>query len=126
MFHVPLLAGDTVMLAFSERDISRFKQTLQAGPPLTDEVMPDTGAVAFPVRFAAPATVRDGMAIQTYDGETFLSVSEGRVTVHAATIVLEGDVVISGGVLTDDGADVGSSHTHGGVSSGPSRTGTPG
>lgn len=124
--HAPLAQGDTVQLLFSERDIAAFKQTLEAGPPPSDEIMPETGAVAFAGFLPSGAVPQAGLSIQTADGVTRVTVEDGQVTIHAASIVLQGDVAISGGSLTHGGADVGSTHTHGGVTGGTGRTGGPG
>lgn len=46
------------------------------------------------------------------------------VNVGASSTTIDSNVATNGS-LTNNGKNVGSSHTHGGVSSGPSRTGTP-
>ena len=43
---VPFVPGDAVMLLFSERDIARFKATLETGPPLSEDIMEIQHAVA--------------------------------------------------------------------------------
>lgn len=94
-FHCPLSAGDAVLLAFSERDIQRFKSSLQSGPPLSDDIMKLQHAVAV-AGFVRPevALAGSGLVLQTNDGNTYISIDRGRVTIHADNIRLE----YSGGV----------------------------
>ena len=49
--HFPLVKDDPVMLLFAERDIAAFKETLETGPPLTDDVMEIQHAVCIPKGF---------------------------------------------------------------------------
>ena len=100
--HMPLAVGDTVMLLFNERDISGFKQTLESGPPLSDDIMEMQHAVALPCGFG-PQTITpvDGAVLQTNDGSTYVSVEDGQVTVRASTVILTGSV-------TNNGVNVGS------------------
>ena len=113
--HVPLAAGDPVMIFFSERDIARFKATLTSGAPLSDDIMEAQHAVAVP-GFVAPTTalVGDGLVLQTTDGSTFIQIEGNNVTITANNVrligltSLTGNMVVSG---TVDGVDV-SAHTH--------------
>ena len=86
--HVPMAAGDPVMLLFSERDIDAFKATLRRGPPASDRIMALVDAVAVggfvPLTFAP----RPGLTMQTADGETFISVQAGNITIKADSITL--------------------------------------
>ena len=85
-------------------------------------------------------TVTDGNLIANVTGDMTATVSgdvsmtaggaasitsSGDTTITAPNIRLVGNVVMSGGTVTSDGTNVGSSHVHPGVQSGPSNTGTP-
>ncbi|MBY6206887.1 MULTISPECIES: phage baseplate assembly protein V [Halomonas] len=48
----------------------------------------------------------------------------GGLTIHADTVI-NGTLAVNGASLTHNGTNVGDSHTHGGVESGPSNTGAP-
>ena len=78
--HTALTAGDAVQLLFSERDIARFKETLETGPPLSADIMEIQHAVALP-GFVPPGVMLsgDGMIFQSNDGMTFLHINNGTV-----------------------------------------------
>ena len=147
---LPLEAGDTVLLVYSERGIERFKRTLQRGAPEAGVMHAEKDAIAIP-GFGPVGTVtlatEPGVTVQSVDGETavFLEdekitakvtdttviVEDAKVTVKASAIKLDGDVTVTGSVevkgggLTHKGKNVGLTHTHSGVMSGPGFTGPP-
>ncbi|MBT9383327.1 phage baseplate assembly protein V [Pseudooceanicola sp. CBS1P-1] len=58
-------------------------------------------------------------------GAATLTLDPDAITLDAATITLRGNVAAEGGSLTHNGTNVGDTHTHGGITAGPSSTGTP-
>ena len=122
--HMPLTAGDTVWLMFSERGIAEFKRTLGMADPPPMVMFQARDAVALPWRTAAITPV-DGATIQTADGSVYVAVEAARVTAKAPNVVLDGDVQITGSLavdgsgLTHDGVDVGKTHVHTAVATGP-------
>ena len=58
-------------------------------------------------------------------GSTELSMQGGQATLKAADISLQGNVAISGGSLTHNGVNIGSTHAHGGVQTGGGNTSGP-
>ena len=139
--HVPLSNGDPVLLLFSERDIARFKQTLAAGPPLTDDIMTPEHAVAIPGFMAGGAgpvaggfvlqrnpdggggspyiqITEDAISIHTRD-DVHITVSQNAVTIEAASlsVVAAGGITVNGTRVAASGqtaaADGPGSHTHG-------------
>ena len=61
-----------------------------------------------------------------------ITLNTGEATVHAPVIVLDGDVTVTGSLEVEGPAlgrhqmtNVGRTHTHAGVQSGPARTGPP-
>ena len=98
--HLPLVAGDTVNLLFSERDIAAFKQTLRSGPPASDDVMEIQHAVAIPGfgnPNAAVTLAGAGLVLQTTNGSTFVELTAGHVSIgRQRNVDIAGDVDISG------------------------------
>ena len=92
--HFPLVAGDPVMLLFAERDIAAFKEALEVGPPLTDDIMEIQHAVCVP-GFVPPDTMAPvlappnvpGLLMQSNDGMTYVNLQEGTL-----------DATVDGGV----------------------------
>ena len=100
--HFPLVKDDPVMLLFAERDIATFKETLETGPPLTDDVMeiqhavcipgfvlPNEGDVMIPPPVIPPGAFPDftyGATIQTNDGLTFVHLAAEPNEIHARIV----------------------------------------
>ena len=88
----PLPARTAVMILYSERDISAFKQTLTAGPLASDRIMADSDAVAIvgfgPVGAVTEAAA-DGVSLQTDDGDTAVIVEEGHITLRADQVTID-------------------------------------
>ena len=89
--HVPLATGDPVYILFAQRCIEDFKQTLQAGAPPAAVIMGEGDAVAFAGFAPLSFTPRPGITLQTTDGETYISLEAGHVTIKADRITLEYD-----------------------------------
>ena len=144
--HVPLAAGDPVMLLFAERDIAAFKLTLETGPPISDDVMEIQHAVCIPGFVPLTVTLAgDGLVIQANDGLPYVHLRNDPATVDvrldaathavltpaaidltAATVTVSGMLQVNGdiGVTgTVDGVDV-STHTHP-AGTPPGNTGVP-
>lgn len=103
-------------------------------------------AVAMPLGFsegnASPSGAGDqhvmtfGSVTITIKGDEVSVATGGKVTIEAASevslsaggcdAVLSGSgLAVTGGQVTHNGTDIGDSHTHSGITSGPSRTGDP-
>ena len=118
---LPLEAGDTVLLVYSERGIERFKRTLQRGAPEAGVMHAEKDAIAIP-GFGPVGAVTlasdTGVTVQSVDAVTAVIVEDAKVTVKAAAIRLEGDVQITGSLEVDGasvehgGTDIGRSHVH--------------
>ena len=169
LVHLPLQAGDAVMVVFSERGISQFKQTFQQQGADRGVVMSESDGIAIPGFGALSVTpAGEGVTMQTEDAAVYVEVhtdrvkvvkgqqdveitdagltgsitgtvdvtSSGNMTLMAPTVNVNGNMIVSGsitgrsglavsGSFTNNSTNVGSSHTHGGVDSGPSRTTGP-
>lgn len=148
--HVPLVKGDPVLLIFSERGISAFKARAHTeAPPDQDALLSEKDAIAIPGFGPQSITPSgNGLVAQTNNGDTWIEVNQGVINIEAATINITGDTNITGDVtivgpteitgdtsvtgaaaisggLTNAGKDVGSTHTHSGVDTGPGSTGPP-
>ena len=83
IFHVPLMPDDPVMLLFSARSLANFKETLEQGPLLYDNIMAEEDCVCipYPPLELVPVMLTPtggampviGATIQTHDGITFFS-----------------------------------------------------
>lgn len=72
----------------------------------------------------------DALVIQSLDGSVCVSLHSGKVKIEAADIEMVGSVQVTGnvavtGTMTNNGVNIGSTHVHSGVDSGPSNTGGP-
>ena len=72
----------------------------------------------------------DALVIQSLDGSVCVSLHSGKVKIEAADIEMVGNVQVTGnvavtGTMTNNGVNIGSTHVHSGVDSGPSNTGGP-
>ena len=79
----------------------------------------------------------DAMVLQSLDGTVCVSLHSGKVAIDAPQVVvtapsveITGNVQVTGnmavaGTMTNNGVNIGSTHVHSGVDSGPSNTGGP-
>lgn len=72
----------------------------------------------------------DALVIQSLDGSVCISLHDGKAKIEAPEIEFTGDVLVTGnlsvdGTMTNNGTNVGSTHVHSGVDTGPSNTGGP-
>lgn len=72
----------------------------------------------------------DALVIQSIDGSVCVSLHSGKVKIESADIEMVGNVQVTGnvavtGTMTNNGVNIGSTHVHSGVDSGPSNTGGP-
>ena len=98
VLHTPLAAGDPVHILFSERSLSQFKQTLQAGPLADTTIMDMSDASVIPGYVPLTFTPVDGLAMQTTDGESYVSVQDGEVVLQSDLVTTQsatGDSFIS-------------------------------
>jgi len=66
----------------------------------------------------------DALVIQSLDGSVCVSLHSGKVKIEAADIEVVGNMSVTG-TMTNNGVNIGSTHVHSGVDSGPSNTGGP-
>jgi len=66
----------------------------------------------------------DALVIQSLDGSVCVSLHSGKVRIEAADIEVVGNMSVTG-TMTNNGVNIGSTHVHSGVDSGPSNTGGP-
>lgn len=116
----PLPAGTPVEIKFSQRGITRFKQTFSQEDPGNGvfekedaHVIPSYGALSI-----SPAT-QSGMSMQSEDGSNYIYVENGTIKIKSTSkIILDTDTDITGnlnitGIITGDNVFSGSdSNTH--------------
>lgn len=135
LISVPLKAGDAVMLNFSERSLENWLSGSDTAPD-------DPRRYDLSDCFATPA-VRpmvgkadtDNLSLM-YNGGSIKIAPSGAITLTAGQITINGATTINGvtkikgdvattGALHNNGTNVGSSHTHGGILRGGAHTDTP-
>lgn len=111
LLHIPLEAGDPVLIVFSERGITAWKEALEESRADTVGIHSERDAMCIPgFGPAGSATIRPGLSLQSTDGSVAIQVETGGIT-------LRGDVTVTGrlavdGDLTQGGTDVGAGHQH--------------
>ena len=88
MITMPLEVGDPVQIGFSERSLAQFKQTLAAGPLADATIMDLSDAMVIGRYVPFNVTPVDGLAMQTTDGESYVSVQDGEVIIHADRVTI--------------------------------------
>ena len=78
--HYPLKREDKVMLIFSERGLTTFKQLWAEATPDLDKLFDRQDAVAFPWSTAKDITIvdNDAITLQTDDGEDYVAFKRGQ------------------------------------------------
>lgn len=124
----PVKPGDFGWLKASDRDISLVMQRGgQEDWPNTLRQHSFSDGMFFPDMlrgWTVAGANADAMVIQSLDGSVCLSLHAGKVQIDAPSVVINGNVQVTG-TLTNNGVNVGSTHVHSGVDSGPSNTGGP-
>lgn len=95
----PIAEGDPVLLIFSERGLTQFKETFELSTPDKTRFFDASDAIAIPsfgTLSITPAST-EGAALQSDDGETFVEVTPERVKVKRGDQELE---------LTDSGLNI--------------------
>ena len=130
----PLKPGDFGWLKASDRDISLVMQrggmedwpnTLRQHSFSHGMFFPDTLK-----EWVIDGGNADAVVIQSLDGSVCISLHAGKVKIDAADIEITGNVQVTGnlavtGTMLNNGVNVGSTHVHSGVDTGPSNTGGP-
>ena len=112
--------GDIGIAVFCDRDISGVKRGRRAAPPASSRKHDMSDAIYLhSILSAAPsqyiAFQSGGIVIKSPNG----------VTIDAPNVTVKGATAITGGSLTHNGSNVGSTHVHGGIAPGPATTSTP-
>lgn len=135
----PVQVGDLGFVFAADRDTSLFHQS-QGGMdwPNTERIHQFGDGGFLPLKLfnfsIAGGVLADGFSLQTDDGSTFVTLKAGEIQINAAMVKIIGDVEHTGnltrtgdtatiGSTTSNGKNVGDTHTHSGVESGPSNTG---
>ena len=113
--HMPINAGDAVLMIFTQRGISKFKQTFSKTAPCKEALLSVKDAVVIPGfggLSISPATTA-GASMQTEDGSNHVYVEDNHVRVTSTgtvqvdsggdTIINPSDTVLINGNLCVDG-----------------------
>ncbi len=139
----PVKPGDLGWLKANDRDISLvFQRGGLEDWPNTERLHKFSDAMFFPDTFKSwviDGANADAAVWQSIDGSVCISLHAGKVRIEAPLVEIDtpllditaaqtniaGSVAITGPSLTHNGINVGSTHVHSGVQSGPSNTGAP-
>jgi hypothetical protein len=138
-FHVsfPLKQGDFGWLLASDRDISNFLQSMQNSPPNTYRMHKFTDSLFVPdvIRnYTINSSDASAMVIQSTDGTTRISISEGTINVYGPTalnfytplasfsqnVAVGGNLTVTGNTVVNGGLNANGSS--GGIVSLPANT----
>jgi len=145
----PIKAGDFGWLKASDRDVSlMFQRGGLEDWPNTERLHSFSDAMFFPDTikdWAIDGGNADALVLQSMDGSVCIALHDGELTYKAPSMRVEvletewignvsltgslttagGDVSMSGGTITHNGKNIGSTHTHSGVQTGSGNTGGP-
>jgi hypothetical protein len=134
-FHIsfPLVEGSLGWIYAADRDMALFQQTLTMQPPNTTRCHTFNDSMFIPdvfYKYTINASDADAMVIQSVDGTTRISISEGQVNIFAPTsvtvttpqatftnnVTIEGDLTVDKNVTVDGDTTVtGATYTNGGL-----------
>ena len=132
-FSFPIKEGNTGWILSADRDISTYKQNPDMFTPATYQIHKYKDGFFIPdmtnTGFSLSEDDTNAVILTSTDGTTKVSIKSGTVTITAPSAVINGDLTVSG-TITASGDVVGAgislnTHTHGGVETGGSSTGTP-
>jgi hypothetical protein len=124
----PVKAGDFGWLKATDRDMSLIMQrggledwpnTLRQHSFSDGMFFPDTLK-----SWAIDGANADALVIQSLDGSVCVSLHSGKIKIEATDIEVVGNMSVTG-TMTNNGVNIGSTHVHSGVDTGPSNTGGP-
>jgi len=129
---LPIKPGDKGWLKAADRDISLFQQDInKADAPNTERMHSFQDGVFMPDAMGAgdaPAGQGDKTVIGSVTGGFYFSFDDDGCELKIGPVtftVTAGGVDITGGTVTHNGKNIGSTHTHGGVIPGAANTDVP-
>ena len=125
----PVAVGDAVLLVFSERGLTQFKETFAESDPDRDLLFSEADAIVLPgfgALSVTPATTT-GASLQSEDGGNSIQIETDGITIETAghVEIAAESVNIESNTLTHNDTNISDDHVHGGVQSGSSDTGPP-
>lgn len=128
---LPIKPGDKGWLKAADRDLSNFQERLEKGTPNTRRMHSFQDSIFMPDAMAmgdVPAPESDRVVIGNTGGGTILSFDDDGFyfTVGGVSVNITADgVTVTGGMITHDTLDIGSTHRHRDVTPGAANTGIP-
>ena len=124
----PVQPGNECLIVFASRCIDSWWQDSGIQPQSIIRMHDLSDGFAFVGFNSVPKVIpnisTNSVQLRTFDGATKIDLKAGTLTLTAANIVLNGNVQ-STGTFTNNGKNIGSTHEHGGVSTGSGNTGVP-
>ena len=111
----PLVAGDAVLLVFSERSLETWKQLHDVSTPTLIHILNQQDAMAiagFGPLSITPAST--GAVLQSNDGSEYIALSSDGVQIrHSGNVNIEAEnITLMSSTLTHNGMDISASHSH--------------
>lgn len=124
----PIKPGDFGWLKANDRDTSlMFQRGGLEDWPNTERLHSFSDAMFFPDTikdWAIDGANANALVLQSMDGTVSVALHDDKITISAPDVVIVGAVEVTG-TLTNNGVNVGSTHTHPGVTTGMDSTGGP-
>lgn len=125
----PVAAGDECLVVFSSRCIDAWWQSGGVQPQAELRMHDLSDGFAFVGLKSQPRTLAGGVntscaQLRSDDGGTCIELADGSITMTAASINIIGDITTTG-TITNNGKNIGSTHTHGGIVPGGGNTAGP-
>lgn len=129
----PIKPGDLGWVKANDQDISLFLRTFKASPGNTKRMHSFEDAVFIPDAmrgYSIAGADADSCVLQSMDGSVKLTLSTTAIRMQSGSNYVDvsaaGVAIVSPpGTLTHNGKNIGDTHRHSGVTSGPSNTGVP-
>lgn len=97
---MPLKQDDSLLVLFSQRDISQFKESYSLSIPETHNFFRLKDAIAIAGFGALTTTIPlpNSLTLQSNDGQSFIAISDDTITIQANNVIINSNVEIVGGV----------------------------
>lgn len=137
---MPITAGDSCLVLFNDRDMDNWYSGGQTMPPRTDRLHDFSDAIALvglrnkqnqlsgylaqgtELKYGSSTIKLENGKVTVTNGTATVEMDGANVSVQAANISLTGAVAVTG-TFSVNGKNVGDTHIHSGVSTGPYNTG---
>lgn len=124
--HFPPSVGQQVRVRSQSGDLTDAE--IEASLPSSTNTRPSSKGNEYVIVEVGSARVvvsDGGGTLRMSVGASSITLTDGAIVIEGADITLKGAISVAGASLTHNGANVGSSHVHGGIEPGPANTSPP-